>query len=1092
MKTTPDLASSAQLAAATHVFQKRRASRLCRSFALLVMLLSGFATLITPGAADDGVPVWTNRFVASPGSTDKPCAVAVDGSGIVFVTGPSAINGGAVGYMTVAYSEAGALLWTNRYDGPGNDDNANAIAVDASGNVFVTGTSWNGNNYDYLTVAYSNAALPLWTNRYNGPADSYDIAAALVVDGTGNVFVTGHSANANGEDYATIKYSNAGVPAWTNRYNGTGSGFDEATAVKVDGSGNVYVTGHSAASSTPPYNDGYATIKYSSEGVLLWVNRFYSGPPDAENLAVGLAVATNGNVYVTGKSFASSDPGLPGNGTLGYADYGTVAYSDAGIPLWTNFYNGPANGSDLAQAMAVDESGNVFVTGYSEATPGGNANYATLAYSAAGLPLWTNRYSGPNSIAGDIAHALAVDKNGNVFVTGESSGSGTSRDYLTLAYSGAGIPLWTNRYNGPLNNQSDVATSLAVDASGNVFVTGYSPWGGGNPFSYVTIKYPSLYAPANITLSNSSVAENQPIGTTVGTLSATTRVSDNQHTFALVTGAGDTDNASFSITNGTNLVTAAVFDYELKINYDIRVRATGSNGLSSEKPFSISVINVRLLTPVWTNLYNGPGNNTDQAKAVAVDASGNVFVTGQSVGSGSSYDYSTIKYSSAGVPLWTNRYNGPGNNADYAIAIAMDTNSNLFVAGYSYGGSSGWDYATIKYSDAGVALWTNRYSGSGNNTDQVTGMALDNNGNVFVTGYSSSGGINDYATVAYSGAGLPLWTNRYNGPGNDNDFARAIAVTSNGNIVVTGSSYDSTSAIDYATIAYSGAGVPLWTNRYNGPGNNTDQANAIAADKNGNVFVTGFSHNENGNYDYATVAYSGAGLPLWTNRYDMQNRIDQANAIAVDKDGNVFVTGHSNDSVTYDFATVAYSGAGVPLWTNRYEGTGLDNDYARAIALDSRGNVVVTGESHNGTTFDFVTVSYSGTGIPLWTNRYDGPVNLEDYSVAIAVDGHDDVFVAGYSGANTSGYNYTTIKYAGPVSIQPSAITLSQTVAANSQFQFQFNADANLTYTVEFRDSFAAGNWATLANIGVQSVATNISITVLSTNNARFYRVRTP
>ena len=76
--------------------------------------------------------------------------------------------------------------------------------------------------------------------------------------------------------------------------------------------------------------------------------------------------------------------------------------------------------------------------------------------------------------------------------------------------------------------------------------------------------------------------------------------------------------------------------------------------------------------PLWTNRYNGPGNGYDQAIAMAVDGSGNVFVTGNSVGSGGNYDYATIAYSGAGVPLWTNRYNGPGNGDDLANAVAVD------------------------------------------------------------------------------------------------------------------------------------------------------------------------------------------------------------------------------------------------------------------------------------------------------------------------------------------------------------------------------------------------------------------------------------
>src|SRR5688572_10089227 len=130
---------------------------------------------------------------------------------------------------------------------------------------------------------------------------------------------------------------------------------------------------------------------------------------------------------------------------------------------------------------------------------------------------------------------------------------------------------------------------------------------------------------------------------------------------------------------------------------------------------------------------------------MALDTNGNVFVTGVAGGTGSLADYATIKYSNAGVPLWTNFYNGPGNGDDRAIAIAIDANANVFVTGYQTGSGSGFDYATIKYSGAGVPLWTNRYGGLANGTDVANAIALDTIGNVFVTGYSGNGFSTDYA-----------------------------------------------------------------------------------------------------------------------------------------------------------------------------------------------------------------------------------------------------------------------------------------------------------------------------------------------------------
>ena len=158
-------------------------------------------------------------------------------------------------------------------------------------------------------------------------------------------------------------------------------------------------------------------------------------------------------------------------------------------------------------------------------------------------------------------------------------------------------------------------------------------------------------------------------------------------------------------------------------------------------------------------------------------------------------------------------------------------------------------------------------------------------------------------TIKYSMAGVPLWTNRYNGL-NGNDQATAVAVDGSNNVVVTGWS-DNVGGEAYATIKYSSTGVPLWTNRYGGTADYSVKAYAVAVDGSNNVIVTGFS---------ATIKYSSTGLSLWTNVNV------HANAVAVDASNNVIVTGFSGS--IYDYATVKYSSAGVPLWTNATLGRG--------------------------------------------------------------------------------------------------------------------------------------------------------------------------
>src|SRR5205807_397436 len=117
------------------------------------------------------------------------------------------------------------------------------IAVDKSDNIFVAASVLNAqDDLDYVTVKFSKAGVPLWTNRYDGSAGLSDVVAAIAVDGAGDVLVTGSSGGGVVRDYLTIKYSNSGVPVWTNRYNELG-GFNEVHGIAVDSSGNAFVTG---------------------------------------------------------------------------------------------------------------------------------------------------------------------------------------------------------------------------------------------------------------------------------------------------------------------------------------------------------------------------------------------------------------------------------------------------------------------------------------------------------------------------------------------------------------------------------------------------------------------------------------------------------------------------------------------------------------------------------------------------------------------------------------------------------------------------------------------------------------------------------
>jgi len=417
----------------------------------------------------------------------------------------------------------------------------------------------------------------------------------------------------------------------------------------------------------------------------------------------------------------------------------------------------------------------------------------------------------------------------------------------------------------------------------------------------------------------------------------------------------------------------------------------------------------------WVATYNGSGNGWDRARAIVVDSVGNVYVTGESEGTGTEFDYATAKYSSSGIEQWTVRYNGPGNYWDIASGVFVDNVGNVYVTGYMHASPWNRDYGTVKYDSLGNELWVANYDGPGGEEDGALGIAFDNAGHIYVTGYSIGAvGYYDFATIKYDPAGVEKWVKRYNGPGDWDDGAVALAVDNSANIYVTGTSVGAGTDYDYATVKYDSAGSERWVVRYNGPGYYWDIPQAMVIDNSANVCVTGFSYGVSTNIDFATAAYDSSGIERWVARYNGPgNAIDWAYAIAVDNTGNVYVTGSSiGINANQDYATVKYDSLGVEQWVARYNGPSNSNDVAYAMVIDDVGNIYVTGESWDyGSGYDYATLKYDSLGVEQWVTRYNGPSNNADHAYAIAVDDAGYVYVTGESWGFGTEYDYVTVKY---------------------------------------------------------------------------------
>ncbi|QSQ28345.1 SBBP repeat-containing protein [Pyxidicoccus parkwayensis] len=396
--------------------------------------LAGVVTALgtpLPASAQVPSPAWVKQLGSN--LDELPQAVAVSGSSVYVVgnttgqLGPEPKAGGQDVFIA-KYDTAGAVQWVHQL-GTSENDRATAVATDADGNVYVVGHTFGGFDFyvnagglDFFVTKYDAQGNQLWLNQRGTMMDDFATGVAVGTDDT--LYVAGYTGgsfasggNPNNYDVVVALYDTAGNPYWLQQYGSSVS--DVAQGIAVTPSHEVYVTGHTFGSmdgTTTPVGTDIFLMRLDILGVQQWVRQVGASDQD---YATSVAVSPDGGVYLAGYTFGTLD----GNPQAGTYDALLARYDNQGNREWSRQFGNAE--PDYAQGLAVAADGTVQVAGYTyrslDGSPASGMSDAFLVrYDALGNKLGT-RVVGTS--LPDVARGVAVDANGNAYVTGYTFGA---------------------------------------------------------------------------------------------------------------------------------------------------------------------------------------------------------------------------------------------------------------------------------------------------------------------------------------------------------------------------------------------------------------------------------------------------------------------------------------------------------------------------------------------------------------------------------------------------------------------------------------------------------------------------------------------
>ena len=357
------------------------------------------------------------------------------------------------------------------------------------------------------------------------------------------------------------------------------------------------------------------------------------------------------------------------------------------------------------------------------------------------------------------------------------------------------------------------------------------------------------------------------------------------------------------------------------------------------------------------------GSSSDVGLGVAVDSSGNKYVTGYTNSFGPGNPKSAVlllKYGSSGVLLWQRIWSGSGNGSDVGSGVALDASGNIYVTGYTSSfGAGGDDVLLLKFNSTGSLLWQKTWGGI--NSDLGIGVVLDASGNIYVSGFTGSFGSGKVVLLKFDSTGSLLWQRTWGG--SIYDYGEGVALDASGNIYVTGYTLSfGAGGVDLVLLKFDSTGSLLWQKTWGGSG--AEYGQSVAVDASGNIYVTGHTNSFGaGMDDVLLLKFDSTSGLLWQRTWG-GSKNEGGSGVAVDASGNVYVAGYTNSfgAGGNDVLLLKLSSAGSLLNQEIYGGGG--DDVGVGVAVDSAGNAFITGYVSEAPPYNSTTTGNSTLGAP--------------------------------------------------------------------------------------------------------------------------------